>query len=379
MVVVAAGLVLAALPLFMVGGLAVQIKDELGFSEAVLGAAVTIGFVTGALTAPLGGRLADRIGPRRSVYLGSSISVLALLGLGLLSSAWWPMVAFLCVAGLGVAVIDPGLAILVDRVIPAGRQGLAFGIKEASIPASTLAAGLAVPAIALTVGWRWAFATGVLPWLAIVLLLPRLTDRPRTGQTVGTGPGPSALVPKRSAMIVLVTGVALGTAAASGIGIFLTDSAVSMGMSEAGAGFLLAGGSIGGIVARVGTGVLADRLTGPQFGLIAAMVAIGAVTMLVGASGTTPLLIVGALGTFAAGWSWTGLFFLSLMRTSPARPGAMIGFGIAGLGVGNALGPLGFGLTAATFSFEVAWVGAATVAMLSAVLMTISHRNFARS
>lgn len=380
MVVVAAGLVLAALPLFMVGGLAVQIKDELGFTEAVLGGAVTIGFITGALTAPFGGRLADHIGAKRSVYLGSSLSVIALAGLGLFSVGWWPVVAFLCVAGLGVAVTDPGLAILVDRVIPTERQGLAFGIKEASIPASTLAAGVAVPAIALTVGWRWAFAVGVLPWVAIVVLLPRLRARSAATATAPgvepTGPG---VTPKRGAMILLVIAAALGTAAASGIGIFLTDSAVSMGVSEAGAGFLLATGSVAGIIARVGSGVLADRIGGPQFRLIASMLAIGAVTMLVAATGSTPLLVVGTLGTFAAGWAWTGLYFLSLLRTNPAKPGAVVGLGIAGLGIGNALGPLGFGIVAESFSFETAWLGASIVAAASAIGMTLCHRVFTRS
>jgi MFS family permease len=67
MVVVSSSLVLAALPLFMVGGLAVQVKADLGLTEAALGAAVTIGFVVGALSAPIGGRLADRIGPKTSV------------------------------------------------------------------------------------------------------------------------------------------------------------------------------------------------------------------------------------------------------------------------------------------------------------------------
>lgn len=377
MVVVASGLVLAALPLFMVGGLAVQIKEEFGFTEAALGVAVTIGFVVGALTAPFGGRLADRMGPKTSLYVGSTLSVAALIGLGLFTTGWGPLVVFLCMAGMAMALTDPGLAILVDRALPLTRQGLAFGIKEASIPAATLAAGIAVPAIALTVGWRWAFAVGVIPWIVVLVLLPRLDARPRSEResipTATTAPGTGS---KRTALLLASAAAALGTAAASGVGIFLTDSAVAMGMSPGGAGFLLATGSVAGIIARVGTGVMADRTGGPQFKLIAVMLAIGALTMALGGSGNTALLVLGTIGAFTGGWAWTGLFFLSLVKTNPDRPGAVAGIGTAGLGVGNATGPLLFGVLAQAFSYGVAWLAAAIIAGLAAVLMALARSRF---
>lgn len=375
MAAVSSSLVLAALPLFMVGGLAVQIKEEFGFTEAALGSAVTIGFVLGAITAPVGGRIADRVGPRKSVYLGSSMSVVSLAGLGLLTTGWATMVAFLCLAGVAVALTDPGLAILVGRSVSVDRQGLAFGVKEASIPAATLAAGIAVPAIALTVGWRWAFTLGLIPWLVVLFLLPRLDVRPRTDQGEAAGQS-SPPPPRRRAVLLAAVAAALGTAAASGIGIFLTDSAVSMGLSPANAGLLLATGSVAGIVARVSAGVMADRIGGPQFKLIAAMLAVGAVTMAMGGTGNVPLLILGTVGAFTGGWAWTGIFFLSLVKTNPDRPGAVAGIGTAGLGVGNAAGPLLFGLVAQSFSFGAAWLAAAVVAGLAAVLMAAARSRF---
>lgn len=376
-VVVTAALVLAALPLFMVGGLAVQIRDEFGFGEADLGLGVTIGFVVGALTAPFGGRLADRIGPRTTTYLGMSLSSLALLGLGLATTGWATMVAFLCLAGLSVALTDPGLAIMVDRTVPVPRQGVAFGIKEASIPAASLVAGVAVPAIALTVGWRWAFAIGVLPLLAILILLPRLDVRMRVPEPVDTPTTePLKDPPRRTAILLAAAAAALATAAASGVGIFLTTSAVAMGLSEGNAGFLLAVGSVAGITARIGTGVMADRIGGPQFKLIAAMLAIGALTMALGGSGNTILLIIGTLGAFTGGWAWTGLFFLSLVRTNPDRPGTVAGIGIAGLGVGNASGPYLFGLVAESFSYGAAWLASAIAAGVAAILMAMARSRF---
>jgi predicted MFS family arabinose efflux permease len=286
------------------------------------------------------------------------------------------MVAFLCVAGLAVAITDPGLAILVGRAVPPERQGLAFGIKEASIPAATLVAGIAVPAIALTVGWRWAFVAGVLPLAAILLLLPRLrtepAGQPATDVTSATVP----TAPRRGRLLLAAIAGGIGVAAASGVGIFLTDSAVAMGMSPGNAGVLLAIGSVAGIAARIGAGARADRTGGPQFELIAGMLAVGAVTMALGATGNPALLVVGTIGAFTGGWAWTGIYFLSLVKTYPHRPGAVTGIAVAGLGLGNATGPLLFGIAAQNFSFETAWLGAAVVAGIASLLMARAASHF---
>lgn len=376
MIVITSALVLVALPFFMVGGLAVQIKDELGFTEAALGAAVTIGFVAGAVSAPFGGRIADRIGPKTSVYLGCSICAITLLALGLVVDGWGTLVAFLCLGGIAVALTDPGLAILVSRAIPDDKQGLAFGLKEASIPAATLIAGLAVPTIALTVGWRWAFTIGLVPLAAVLLVLPRLQVGAKPIPRAPDPGTPAQAPPRRRALLLTAVAAALGTTAASGVGIFLTDSSVAMGISPASAGLLLALGSVAGIITRVATGAYADRIGGPQFKLIALMLGVGAVTMALGGTGNTLLLVVGTIGAFTGGWAWTGIFFLSLVQTNPHRPGAAAGIGTSGLGVGNAAGPILFGLVAGSVSYGAAWVGAAAVAGMAAILMATARRMF---
>jgi predicted MFS family arabinose efflux permease len=177
-------------------------------------------------------------------------------------------------------------------------------------------------------------------------------------------------------LVLAAVAAALGTTAASGVGIFLTDSAVAMGMAPGSAGLLLAMGSLAGIVTRVGTGALADRTGGPQFRLIAIMLAAGAVTISLGGTGNTALLILGTLGAFTGGWAWTGIYFLSLVKTFPDRPGAVAGIGTAGLGVGNAAGPVLFGLAAGTWSYGVAWVGAGATSAAAAILMTWARRLF---
>lgn len=377
MIVISAALILAALPAFMIGGLAVQIKEELGLTETSLGAAVTVGFLIGSVLAPFGGRNADRIGPRKAIYLGITMSSVALLGLGLVTSNWALLVVFLALGGTSIAFTDPGLAILISRTIPVPRQGLAFGIKEASIPAATLAAGVAVPTIALTVGWRWSFLLGLIPLTLILILLPRIHvgEAPVVAnRSVDTASGSGG--PPRSALLLATVAGGLGIAAASGVGIFLTDSAVAMGMGPAAAGMLLALGSVAGIIARISFGVLADRRGGTHFRLIAAMLAVGAIATALGATGVHLLLVVATIGNFAAGWAWTGIFFLSLVRSYPGRPGAVAGIATAGLAIGNGVGPVLFGLTADTWSYGAAWLGAAAVAALAAAAMYIARRHF---
>ncbi len=376
LIVVSASLVLAALPVFLVGGLAVQIRQDLGFGESALGAAVTIGFAAGALASPFGGRIADRLGPRTSLYTGAVLAVVALLGIGLVADTWGILVLFLIVTGLALAVTDPGLAILVGRAIRPHRQGLAFGIKEASIPAAALVAGLAVPAIALTVGWRWAFGLGLVPLLLIVFLLPRVVrDSDPPSPVPDQGAEAAVGTSRRRAIVLSAIAAALGTAAASGVGVFLTESAVAMGLTQGNAGFLLAAGSVAGIVARISAGVAADRTGGPQFKLISIMLVVGAVTMALGGTGSTAFLVVGTIGAFTGGWAWTGIFFLSLIKSSPATPGAVAGIGSFSLGVGNASGPLLFGLVAENASFAAAWLVAGIAAGIGAIFMAAAHRE----
>ncbi len=369
------GLALAALPVFLVGGLAVQIRSDLGLTETQLGAAVTLTFVVGGLSASLGGRLSDRMGARASVLTGAALASLALVGISLLGSSWGTLAVFLGVAGTSFAFVDPGLAIVITRTMPADRHGLAFGLKEAAIPTATLFAGLAVPAVALTLGWRWAFAVGVIPLAGLLAFLPRL----ELGPVRLPGPNPEwPLPPARRAVVAVAVAAALGSAASAGIGVFLTESAVAMGLRPGPAGLLLAAGSIGGIVTRVYTGMRADRNGGPQVGFIAGMLATGALSMATVAVGPTPLLVVGTLGAFAGGWGWSGLFFLSLVRATPATPGAAAGIGLTGLAFGNALGPLAFGATAQALSFRSAWAGAALLAALGAALMLWARPAFDR-
>ena len=78
---------------------------------------------------------------------------------------------------------------------------------------------------------------------------------------------------------------------------------------------------------------------------------------------------VGALVAYAFGWGWTGLMMFAVVRFNPNAPAAATGIVMMGSAGGAGIGPFVFGLVVERFSFEAAWLMAATLALLSAALM----------
>ena len=69
------------LPVSLTGGLAVQIRTELGFGAAALGIAVSLFFTTQALSSAPFGRIVERVGSQRGMQaaaLGSAVSLLCI-------------------------------------------------------------------------------------------------------------------------------------------------------------------------------------------------------------------------------------------------------------------------------------------------------------
>lgn len=355
------------LPAFLTGGLAVQIRGEMGFGTAALGLAVGLFFITSSLgSAPLG-RVVERIGASRAMRLAAAASAASLLGVALLAGSWMTLVACLLLGGLANAVSHPATHLSLAREVPAGRQGLSFGIKQSAIPAATLLAGLAVPGLALTFGWRWAFAGGAALALAVALLVgpgrpgsdARRLEEARAGDV------------RVAPLVLLALGIGLGSTAATPLGAFIVESSVAAGLAEASAGLLLAFGSAFGIMVRVTLGYLADGMEGGRLRLVAAMLGLGVVGFALLATGASGLLVLGTALAFGAGWGWPGLFNFAVVRVNPGAPAAATGITQTGASGGAALGPLLFGVVVEVGSYGVAWLfsGAMALAALLAILL----------
>ena len=360
--------VLASLPVFLLGGLAVLVRDDLGFSEVQLGLAASTFFSVAALTAVTAGRVAARTGAWAATVLGAATSAVALLTMSAARS-YAVLLLALAVAGVANSLAQIGTNGTLAEVVPKHRQGLAFGIKQAAIPAATLVAGFSLPLVGLTLGWRVSFAASALLAVAYVLLAPRTGRRPRTaGPTVTHGD--VAVV----ALSVVAAAAALASAAVNGLAAFLVESAVASGLSPSGAGVLLGTGSALGVAARVLVGWLADRREGGHLRIVAGMIATGAVGMALFTTGEPAAYLAGTALVFALGWSWPGLLTFAVVRLHPAAPARASSYTQTGVFAGGATGPLAFGLLVSAGSYRLAWSAAALAMVLASVAMVAGRR-----
>jgi MFS family permease len=372
--------VLGVLPAFLTGALAVQIRADLGVGLGLFGFAAATLFGVSGLCARPGGRLVQRLGSRRGAALAAALATTSLTVIALAGSPA-ALVAGLAVGGLGNAVAQPSANAVVSELVTEHRLGVAFGIKQSSIPAATLLGGLAVPGVALVFGWRWAVAGAV--GLAVVLLLASLTGGRDAGRRAGSARAPAARAPDRGlprgGLVVLTLGGFLGSAAATPTGIFLVDSAVAAGMGAGAAGLLFAACSVLGLVVRIGFGWWADRHPGRSAYLfIANLLALGTLGYALLATGSVPASVAGGVLAYGAGWAWTGLFHFTVIRDNRGAAASVTGFVQTGLSLGAATGPLLFGLVAQA-SYSAAWLTTAALGLAAAVTVRVSRRMVRRS
>jgi MFS family permease len=359
-----------ALPVPLVGGLAVLLQEDLGFGDAQLGTAIAAYFASGALASPLVGRLAERLGPRTTVWLGLACALGSLLGIALVARSWASLVVFLALGGIGNTVGQLGANMIVVRGVVAHRQGVAFGVKQAAVPLAALFAGLSVPAIGLTFGWRWAFILGALIAPLVAAAVPINDARPS-----GDGRSRQRDTPV-DALILLAIGVALAAAGGDSSAAFVVVYLVDRGFSPADAGLALAAGSFVGLAVRVLAGWLGDRLGRGSLLLAAIFTAVGAVGYVGLAIGGHPALIVLSVTlAFGGGWGWSGLWLLAVSRSNPVAPGTAMGIVHMGGMVGAVVGPLAFGALAEQVAFSASWLLMAAMAMVGIGTMLLSRQR----
>ena len=376
--------VVGLLPVYLLGGLAVQVRADLDLGRTGLGLLVAAFFGGAAVGSLLGGRAADRLGAGLVMRAAAAAGVVALAAAAAAPSA--PVLAaVLVVGGIASGVGQPASNALIARSVAPHRRGTVYGAKQAAIPAGVLLGGLAVPVFGVTVGWRWAYVATAALSLVVPVLVPtraapagpdlRGTDgRSATAVRAAQAAGPYRLAP----LLVLAVGTTLGAAVGNCFAAFFVETAVDAGRDPGTAGLLAAGGSALGVLSRSSLGVLADRRDGRWFLVVAAMMLAGLPASGLLASGAAVALFPAVLLAYGLGWAWAGLVNHAVTLMHPDAPGRATGVTQSGVALGGGLGPLVFGRVADAQTLSVAWWATGVLSVLAAAAVVAGRRLLLR-
>jgi MFS family permease len=344
-------------------GAVLRMLPELVSDPALLGLLVGAPAITGVLTRPLGGRLADRVGPARVVLVGA-----VAMALGVAPALVWsgaaPLLLSRLLVGAGEGAMMAATVLWLLRLAGPQRRGQALGhIGLANYVGLTVGPPLAD---ALGLARAPVFALAALLPLAGVLLATR-AERPAVERTHTAAP------PERGELAeVLWPGVAL-TLVNVGYVAFL-----AFGGATAGTALVVPLFAAGVVATRTLGAHVPDRLGGRRTVLLATPIAASGLLVVALAGGTAIALVGTVLLALGQGFAVPGLGLLALAGVPGERHGAAAGiffaFFDAGVGLG---GPLA-GVVARLTTAQGALAAAAGVVLCAGVLAAAQARVRAR-
>jgi MFS family permease len=360
--------VAGALPGFLTASLAPRIRGDFAFGDSSVGLAVAIFYAVGALTSSPCGRLVERKGAVWGMRVGAAMTAGSCLAAAAFAHSTAALIALLLVSGMGNAMAGPAVSALLRRKAALERQGLAFGAMQSGAPVGALLAGLALPAVAIPFGWRWAFVGAAVLALVAAAFAPSVpADRLTQGRERSHRGGLSSIH-------ALALAAVLASAAGVGFVSFLVLYSLDSGISEGGAGVLLGGLSLAATFSRIALGVFLDRAGRDPLRPAAVMLTLSVVGYLLLIAGEPAPIALGALIVGSAGWAWPGALTLAVVQRSPDAPAWAVGVMMSGLFAGAVAGPLLVGLLAEHDAFAAAWALCACFALLAAATITLARR-----
>ena len=348
------------------------LKDAFQASYTQLGFLMTVFFVTSCAVQAASGFLVDRHGPRPVLFGGLALVGLAAFGFATATS-YWALAAWALVAGLGNGVFHPVDYTLLNRKVSTPRLGHAYSVHGITGSLGwALAPALLVP-IAIASGWRTALAcAGTLAWLVLLVLWLNRSRLTLPAAAKSAGPAHASQDAAFDFLripsvwmcfafffvyaVVLSVIQAFAPEAARqlhAVPVALTAMCLTVYMVCSACGMVL-GGFLAADPARC------ERVVGLGFGA-AALVAL--------AIGLAPLpalavpAMFGVMG-FASGLAGPSRDLLVKRSTAENASGRVYGIVYAGLDIGQARAPLGFGRLMDHGQYTGVWIGLVAAQLL---------------
>lgn len=376
--------VLGVLPVFLFAALFVTIREDVTMAVSELGLATAFFYAIAALSSIPAGLVCERLGARRALRLSATVSTIALVGLSSVSGSWLGFLPWFAVGGVADALSKPASNLGLGSMPQVANLGFIFGIKQSSIPVSTVLSGAAIPLLAVNYGWQVTLLVLSISVALTFALADRRTNLPNRASFASRSASHGGS--RRSGalwdppLVLLMFGAGFGVAAGATMNAFYVESAVDIGMSPSAAGTTLAAAGVLNIITRLSAGAFIDRrVRRTEFPAVGKIMLTGALALFVlGLSRSVPLFATVSIIAFSAAWGWNGMYHYLLVRSysrSPAAATGMVSLGIFG---GATLGPVVFGFLAGAGQRAWAWyiLGASLIA--AATCLFAAHRALAR-
>lgn len=358
-----------------------SIAQGTGWGRAAIVSAISVATLTAVLTSPFTGRLIDRFGPRRILGYGHVLFGLSMAALGFFHQTYAIYILVAVIIGLfgNMASIWVWLSVLprwFDR-----NLGLSLGIASTGLAFGQVLTPLLASTLVTDIGWEMAYvALALVATFVALICVMFLRDNPPGGsskqagthsQTVADGLT-RAQAMRTPAFWRLVASVLLVTMAVGGCLLtmvpFLQDHGLSLQLAARAA----AVAGVAGMVGRLFTGFVLDRVDASLLAAVTFVVAAGAITLLWLNTSASSYFFIAALLGLALGAEGDVVAYIT-RRTFGARAyGELYGFIWAAFNCGVLLGPLLLGLSYDRFnSYDPALfllIGSALVAALLMVL-----------
>lgn len=393
------------------GVLMVPLQQEFGWSTTVLSFAVSINLVLFGLTAPFAAALMERFGIRKVTAIA-----LCLIGMGsaltvFVNQSWQILLTWGLLIGLGTGSMALVFAATIANTWFAKSRGLVIGVLTAGSAAGQLVFLPFIAALAQNPGWRGAsllIAAGALAVVPLVLLWLRnspadvgvlpygaeesTTPVPAQTDTAAVpGQAPNAAVRalqvlKRASKVrtfwALVAGFAICGATTNGlIGTHFIPSAHDHGMPETTAAGLLAVVGVFDIVGTIASGWLTDRFN-PRI-LLAVYYQFRGIGLLVLplllGSTVEPSMIIFVV-VYGLDWVATVPPTAAICRQMFGSDGSVVfGWVFAAHQLGAAVAAVLAGyIRDATGHYNYAWLGAAAMCTVAAIISATIRKDAAR-
>jgi predicted MFS family arabinose efflux permease len=365
----------SAFQLFALAILASPLIEDLDLSRAQLGLVGSVNTAVGALTAPLTGRLTDRIGPRRSIVTILFTSAVGMAAMAGAANVWW-LVGAAAIGGIPQGWGNPATNSLIATRVEPGRRGGVTGIKQSGVTLGVFLAGLTLPV--MESAWAWqgaclAFAIGF-GVLAVGVQLTLGPDPERPAAPIPTTPTSTRRAPlDRFVWRLAVYALLMGTAGGAVGRFFPLFAEESLGFSLQTAGLLTAVGGLLGMGARVLVGRWAETHINPTrlLSVLAMLGVLYCLLLAVVTESTRGLLYLSpplnAIGIAA----WNAVAMLAIImffsRTHAGRASGIVMLGFLG-GLSISAPIAGFAVDRIGVYWPV-WVTAAALAAAAAVVM----------